>query len=171
MIKHIFFIFTLILVLVSCKSDPQKSSEITKYYFIRHAEKDTSNPDDKDPELTPEGVERSKKWAEVFKEVPFDLIYSSDYKRTTSTAQRVADAQGKEVLLYDAGKLNDQEFRQKTKGMTVLVVGHSNSNPDFVNYIIDEDKYGDIEDKESGSLFIVVVYPDGTSTSEILYIN
>lgn len=101
----------------------------------------------------------------------FDLIYSSDYKRTKSTAQKVADDQGKEVLLYDSSKLNDKGFQQKTKGKTVLVVGHSNSNPEFVNYIIEEERYKDIDEKEHGSLFIVTVHPDGAKTSEVLYIN
>ena len=145
--------------------------EVTTYYFIRHAEKDTSDPANKDPELTKEGVKRAENWAEVFKEVPFDIIYSSDYKRTKSTAKRVADSQKKEVQIYDARKLNDEEFQKKTKGKTVLVVGHSNSNPAFVNYILGEKKYKDIDDKESGSLFIVNVLPDGTRISNVLYIN
>lgn len=160
--------------LVACNFDNNSKtmdSEITTYYFIRHAEKDTTNPDDPDPELTEEGVARSEKWAEVFREIAFDHIYSSNYKRTMSTAQRVADSQQKEVELYDASKLNDEEFKQRTKGKTVLVVGHSNSNPQFVNYIVGNEKYKDIDDKESGSLFIVTIHPNGTKTSEVLYIN
>lgn len=149
----------------------ESDSEITTYYFIRHAEKDTTNPDDPDPALTPEGVRRSEKWAEVFRDIEFDHIYSTKYKRTTSTAQTVADAQDKEVELYDASKLNDQNFQDRTKGKTVLIVGHSNTNPQFVNYLIGEKKYKDIDDKESGSLFIVTIHPNGTKTSEVLYIN
>lgn len=160
--------------LVACNFENNSQtmeSEMTTYYFIRHAEKDTTNPDDPDPELTEEGVNRSKKWAEVFKEISFDHIYSSNYKRTRSTAQRVADAQQKEVEIYDGSKLNDENFQERTKGKTVLVVGHSNTNPQFVNYIIGEKRYKDIDDKESGSLFIVTIHPGGTKTSEVLYIN
>jgi 2,3-bisphosphoglycerate-dependent phosphoglycerate mutase len=103
--------------------------------------------------------------------VDFDIIYSSDYKRTRTTAQAVADAQKKEVTVYDASRLNDEDFQKKTEGKRVLVVGHSDSNPKFVNYILEEEKYTDIEDSESGSLFIVSRFPDGTVTSEVLYIN
>lgn len=145
--------------------------EVTTYYFIRHAEKDISDPANKDPELTEEGIKRAGKWAEVFKEVPFDLIFSSDFKRTRSTAKRVADSQKKEVLIYSASRLNDPDFQKKTKGKTVLVIGHSNTNPEFVNYILEEKKYEDIDDEESGSLFIVSVLPDGSKTSQVLYIN
>lgn len=171
------------IALMSCNlntsANPEKSlitngrsvQALTTYYFIRHAEKDTSDPDDKDPELAEEGIIRAGKWAEVFKDVTFDLIYSSDYKRTRSTAQRIADSQNKDVKIYDASKLNDDSFQADTKGKTVLVVGHSNSNPEFVNYILEEKRYTNIPDTESGSLFIVTVFPDGTKNSQVLYIN
>lgn len=152
-------------------TDMEISQKPSVYYFIRHAEKDTTNPVDKDPELTEEGVKRSEKWAEVFRDVNFDVIYSSDYKRTISTAQRVADAQSKEVRLYNASKLNDDSFKNNTKGKTVLVVGHTNSNPAFVNYILEEDLYSDIPESESGSLFIVTVFPNGKKHSQVLYFN
>jgi broad specificity phosphatase PhoE len=147
------------------------TQDVTTYYFIRHAEKQTTNPNEKDPDLTEHGIRRSENWALVFKDVPFDMIYSSNYRRTKSTAKRIADAQNKEIKLYDAGKLNDLDFQEKTKGKTVLVVGHSNTNPAFVNYILKENKYSDIPDHESGSLFIVNVLPDGTKTSELIYVN
>ncbi|UJH92266.1 histidine phosphatase family protein [Antarcticibacterium sp. 1MA-6-2] len=151
---------------------PQETSEEpTTYYFIRHAEKDISNPNNPDPELTEEGIKRSEKWAEVFRDISFDAIYSSDFKRTRNTAQKIADFQEKEVQLYDVSKLNDENFQKNTKGKTVLVVGHSNTNPAFVNYILEEKKYKDIEESESGSLFIVTLMPNGTKTSEVLYIN
>lgn len=166
--------------LISCNSgidqnkeamDQESLQEVTTYYFIRHAEKDTSDPNNRDPELTEAGVARSQNWANVFKEVDFDIIYSSDYKRTRTTAKAIADAQQKEVSIYDASKLNDEGFQKNTTGKTVLVVGHSDSNPKFVNYLLEDDRYTDIEDSESGSLFIVSRFPDGTVTSEVLYIN
>ncbi|MCM4159610.1 histidine phosphatase family protein [Antarcticibacterium flavum] len=166
--------------IIACNSGSNKDKQVmeqaddlglTTYYFIRHAEKDTSDPDNRDPELAEEGVVRAKKWAEVFKEVDFDLIYSSNYKRTRATAEAVAGSQQKEVTIYDASKLNDEDFQKNTPGKTVLVVGHSNTNPKFVNYLLEEEKYKDIEDTESGSLFIVTVAPNGRKTSQVLYIN
>jgi len=147
------------------------SDELTTYYFIRHAEKDRSNPEEKDPVLKEAGIKRAGKWAEIFKEVPFDLIYSSDFKRTKETAQKIAESQNLEIQLYDPAKLNDEDFQQRTNGKTVLVIGHSNTNPRFVNSILGEEKYSDIDDKESGSLFIVSVSPEGAKTSQVLYIN
>ena len=166
-----------LLILAGCNSQQKdtsekiKDSEVTTYYFIRHAEKDTLNPDNKDPELTAAGVDRAQKWAEVFKDIDFDLIYSSNYKRTLNTAKPIAASQDKEINFFNTDKLNDEGFQQQTKGKTVLVVGHSNLNPEFVNYIIQEKKYENLDETEYGSLFIAVIHPDGTRTSEVLYFN
>lgn len=159
----------LIISFTSCGQ--QNSEEMTVYYFIRHAEKDVSDPANRDPELTDEGKARVERWQEVFKEVPFDLVYSSNYKRTIETAKPIAEDHNLEVGFYNTEKLNDEDFQENTKGKTVLVVGHSNLNPEFVNYIIEEEKYEDIPETESGSLFIVTVSPDGEKFSHVLYIN
>ena len=143
----------------------------TQYYFIRHAEKDLSNPQDRDPQLSQAGLERAAKWAEVFKDVEFDYIFSSDYNRTRRTAQAIADSQQKEVEIYDPRQLNDPAFQEKSKGKTVLVVGHSNTNPSFANLILEEKKFQDLAEEEYGSLFIINVAPNGKKTSQVLYIN
>ncbi|WP_324719444.1 SixA phosphatase family protein [Salinimicrobium sp. HB62] len=170
-----FFILLLSLLSLGDNSEPEielpVQESLTQYYFIRHAEKDESNKDDRNPNLTPEGVARAAKWAEVFKEVEFDLIFSSNYNRTMQTAKTIADSQKKEVDIYDPRQLNDPVFKEKTKGKTVLVVGHSNTNPAFVNLVLEEKKFQDVDEKEYGSLFIVTVAPNGEKTSQVLYIN
>lgn len=153
------------------EANEQPMQETTKYYFIRHAEKDGSDPQNKDPELSAAGQQRAGQWSEFFKDVQFDMILSSDFKRTRTTASKIAASQDKEVQLYDARKLNDPDFQEKTKGKTVLVVGHSNTNPAFVNLILGEQKYQALDEEEYGSLFIVTVSPEGEKTSEVKYIN
>lgn len=145
--------------------------ETTTYYFIRHAEKSDSDPQNKDPELSPAGMERAEKWAEIFKDIEFDIILSTNYARTRTTASKIAASQEKDVDFYDPRKLNDPEFQQKTLGKTVLVVGHSNTNPAFVNLILGTNKYEALDEKEYGSLFIVTVGPGGEKSSQVLYIN
>lgn len=162
-------LFLLIFSLASCEQNT--SNEMTTYYFIRHAEKDLSDPKNQDPELIEEGRMRAEKWKEVFKEVPLDMVYSSKYKRAHQTAQPIAEGHDLPVSLYNTEKLNDKDFQQETKGKTVLVVGHSNLNPEFVNYIIEEEKYDDIPESENGSLFIVTVTASGEKQSHVLYIN
>ena len=159
-----------ILLFASC-TGIENDDAITTYYFIRHAEKDTSDTKNEDPELTEEGKKRAEKWAETFREINFDLIYSSDYKRTVNTATPIAESQDKEIRYFNTRKLNDEDFQEDTRGKTVLVVGHSNLNPEWVNYILKEQKYSDIQEDEYGSLFIVTIHPDGSRTSQVLYVN
>ncbi len=169
-------VFLILLIsLLSLGSSDKKNElpvqETTTYYFIRHAEKDESDHQNKDPELSAAGRQRAEKWAEVLKDVQFDIILSTNYIRTRTTASKIAASQEKEVEFYDPGKLNDPYFQEKTKGKTVLVVGHSNTNPAFVNLILKEEKYQALDEKEYGSLFIVTVSPNGEKTSEVQYIN
>lgn len=164
-------ILLLSLFSLSHPSKEVNSEQMTTYYFIRHAEKDISDLQNKDPQLTEEGLERARKWAEVFKDVKFDFIFSSDYNRTRNTAQIIADSQEKKVGIYDPKNLNDAKFQKKTTGNTVLVVGHSNTNPHFINLILGENKYQDLDEEEYGSLFIVHIFPNGEKSSEVLYIN
>jgi 2,3-bisphosphoglycerate-dependent phosphoglycerate mutase len=144
---------------------------MTTYYFIRHAEKDITSSQNKDPELTQEGIDRAYKWAAVFKEVEFDVIFSSNFNRTLKTAQIIADSQEKTVELYDPKDLNDSEFQKRSTGKTVLVVGHSNTNPHFVNLLLGEKKYQDKGEEEYGSLYIVHIFPNGKKISNVLFIN
>ena len=143
----------------------------TTYYLIRHAEKDRSDPLNKDPKLTEEGLKRAEKWKEALKEVPFDMVYSTGYNRTKETAKPIADANDLEIEIYDPNNLYDQEFQEKTVGKTVLVVGHSNTTPAFVNAILKNEKYKDLPDDENGGLFIVTVSSNQTVSSQLLYIN
>lgn len=167
--------FILILSLVSHGENSekiiQKQEQMTTYYFIRHTEKDESDPKNKDPELTDAGRERARKWAEIFKKIEFDLIYSSDFIRTRETAKAIAETQEKPLDFYDPRKLYDEDFQKITKGKTVLVVGHSNTNPKFINLILGEHTYEDLPESEYGSLFIVNIAPDGTKSYEVHYIN
>ncbi len=145
--------------------------EMTTYFFIRHAEKDASDPQNRDPQLSDAGVERVKKWIELFRETELDQVFSTNYLRTKNTATPIASSKDLEVEFYDPRKLNDEDFQKKTKGNTVLVVGHSNTNPHFVNAILKQGKYSDIDEAESGSLFIVTVAPSGEASSQLLYFN
>ena len=147
------------------------SEEITTYYFIRHAEKDTTDSKNEDPELTEAGVKRSENWAKTFKDIDFDLIYSSDYKRTLNTAKPIAESKNKEVKLFNTEELNDKDFQENTKNKTVLVVGHSNLNPEWVNYILGKKQYEDLDESVYGSLFIVTIHPDDSRTSQVLYFD
>lgn len=136
-------------------------SQKTVYYLIRHAEKVRNNKNNRDPHLTKEGKHRSKKWAnEVFKDVKFDAVYSTDYHRTRNTAKPTARKNGLDLKFYDPMNMDIEAFKKKTEGQTVLIVGHSNTTPMLVNKMIGKQKYEDIDDDQFGTLFVVTIEND-----------
>ncbi len=79
-------IFTLLVLIYSVPIFSQ-NEETTTFYFIRHAEKDRSNKEDRNPSLTQDGLSRALKWAEVFKNIKFDAVYATPYNRTEHNKQ------------------------------------------------------------------------------------
>lgn len=165
--KLIFILLISLVAFPSCKESAKKNDEvITTYYFIRHAEKDRSDASNKNPELTEQGLKRAENWAKYFEDVQFDAIYSTDYNRTKQTAMPTAKANNLELQYYDPFKIKIEEFIETTKGETVLVVGHSNTTPQFVNKILEESKYEDIADDNNANLYKVTLSKNG-KTSEL----
>ena len=146
------------------------SLEKSTYYFIRHAEKDRSNPEDNNPNLTDTGKARAANWSQIFKNIKFDAVFSTDLNRTRSTAQPSAIKNDLELTLYNPKDLNVTSFLKETEGKTVLVVGHSNTTPQFVNMVIGNEKYEDINDNQFGNLYMVTI-GDGDISDQLLVIN
>ena len=70
-----------------------------KLYLLRHGQTELSREDTfcgsgLDPELTSEGSEMARQFAEVYRETPWKGVFSSALKRTVSTAQPLCDAIG-----------------------------------------------------------------------------
>jgi len=170
------FLFVLALSLFTYSSYAQESSddlkkpEVTTYYLIRHAEKQRQNPDDKNPSLTFQGYKRADKWRDIFRYVPLNAIYSTDYNRTKQTAKPTADSKKLPILMYDPSKMYTESFQYNTKGKNVLIVGHSNTTPSFVNKILGINKYKQIDDDNNANLYIVKVI-DGKASASVLRID
>lgn len=171
--KKITLYLILFLLISSCGNEPKKEAKaeiITTYYLIRHAEKDRSNPSDRDPALSEAGLKRAENWNIYLKDVDFDMVYSTDYKRTKQTAMPIAQRIGKEISLYDPRDMASDEFMTITKGKTVLVVGHSNTTPVLANKLSGENKYDMIADSNNSNLYIITLSEDGV-LSELKVVN
>ena len=142
----------------------------TTYYLIRHAEKDQSDKTNRDPHLTEAGLKRADNWANVFKDVKFDAVYSTNYNRTKETAAPTAKANNVEVSFYDPRNMNPKAFSKTTKGKTVLIVGHSNTTPMFTNGLVGEKKYNQISEDNNSNLYIVTITKD-SKTSTVLKVD
>lgn len=160
-----FFLFS-----INSFAQKERTPEITTYYFIRHAEKNRSNPLEKDVHLTEEGHKRAQNWTKILQHIPFDAVYATDYNRTKETGQPTASKNHLNIITYNISSSYDEAFKAATKGKTVLVVGHSNTIPDFVNAVIGNKKHDEIDDDNNANLYIVTIMND-IITDVLLTIN
>ena len=168
--KKYLIIICFALFSVNSFAQNEQTLEITTYYFIRHAEKDRSNPSEKDVHLTDEGHKRAQNWNDILQNISFDAVYTTDFNRTKETGQPTATKNGLEINTYTVNTSYDSAFKTATKGKTVLVVGHSNTIPDFVNAVIGTKKYDEIDDANNGNLYIVTIIGN-IITDMVLTIN
>ena len=146
------------------------AQDCTEIYLIRHAEKDRSDLKNKNPHLNELGKNRRLKWVEVFKNVQFDKIFSTNYNRTVETVTPISLEKKIEISIYSPSNIDYESFKSKTSGKKVLVVGHSNTIPFFVNGLIDKEVYQQIDDLNNANLYKVTICNDDI-THSLLYVN
>lgn len=102
---------------------------VTTVILVRHAEKATQ--EDASPLAAPAGTDRAKELARVLTAVKVDAIYTTQFRRVQDTAAPVAQALGITPLVRNTGATYAadlaREIRERHRGQTVLVVGHSNT--------------------------------------------
>lgn len=159
MTRFIIGLLVLSSFLASCNTKKKEvfvSNEIiTNYYFIRHAEKDLSDTSNRNPDLTPEGEARAERWKDYFTDKDIDAVYSTDYLRTMRTAQPTALANQVTVIKYNPSDLFSTDFKMDTAGKNIVVVGHSNTTPNFANAALGETLFKDIDESEYFHLYHV----------------
>ena len=161
--KKLFILFIFFTIDIS-------SQECSEFFLIRHAEKDRTDTENKNPNLNRKGKLRALKWVELFKNIEFDKIYSTNYYRTLETVMPISKKIKKEILIYNPSKINYNKFLLDNKYSKVLVVGHSNTIPGFVNGLIKKEIYSQIDDRNNSNLYIVKVCNNYISHN-ILYIK
>ena len=109
----------------------------------------------KNPHLNKRGIERSLLWNGYFENKEINSTYSTNYNRTIETVLPVSLAKGIKPIIYSASNINYESFLKKEKGNTVIVVGHSNTIPGFVNKLVEDDYYKQINDTVNSNLYIV----------------
>jgi broad specificity phosphatase PhoE len=119
----------LIICLLISFSYQIKAQKATIFYLVRHAEKVTTDPSNKDPLLTEKGQKRALDLAEKLKNHKLFSIYCTDYQRIKLTAQPIADKQSIIPQIYSSKNLKTfaEKVLQENRGKKVLIVGHSNT--------------------------------------------
>ena len=130
-------------------------NDCSTFYLIRHAEKVRINKTDRDPALNEKGIIRALNWKDYFIDKDISKIYSTNYKRTLETVKPIEKAIGLTAILYSPSNIDYKNFILSNKGEKVLVVGHSNTIPGFVNELINDQVYSQIDDLNNSNLYIV----------------
>jgi broad specificity phosphatase PhoE len=112
------------------------------FYIVRHAEKapveaGATQMQASDPPLSADGELRAVELREKLRGEHIEYIFSTNYKRTKSTAQPLNELRGSTLIeTYSPQKDSADAFIQKLKAIkkgNVLVVGHSNTIDDIAN--------------------------------------
>ena len=139
------------------------SEQCSTFYLIRHAEKVRTDKSDKDPKLNKYGMLRAIKWQEYFSDKNISKIYSTNYKRTLETVKRIQESSDIIPIIYSPSHIDYKNFIMSNKIEVVLIVGHSNTIPDFVNGLISENVYSQIDDLNNSNLYVVNICESGIS--------
>jgi len=146
------------------------SQECSSFYLIRHAEKLRIDKTERNPKLNDKGILRAEKWKEVLKNIDLDKVYSTNYNRTIETAKPTSRSQNIDIEIYSPNNIDYRNFKEINKGKKVLIVGHSNTIPNFVNGLIEYDFYDQIDDLNNSNLYLVNICGDIIS-HQLLFIN
>ena len=129
--------------------------DCTTFYLIRHAEKIRDDKSESNPDLNEKGVLRAQNWKNYFSDKEISKIYSTNYKRTLKTVSPLAIENGVKTIIYSPSDIKYDNFIKSNTGENTLVVGHSNTIPGFVNNLINDEYYEQIEDLNNSNLYIV----------------
>lgn len=131
-------------------------SENKTIVLVRHTEKDTSNPQDADPNLSAEGRERVQRLMKFAKRYKPHEIFSTNYKRTRQSVEPIAAYRNKEIQTYDATKPAD--LVAKIMASTTdhnLIVGHSNTIPTLANLFAKKEVFRNLLETEYGVIWVI----------------
>lgn len=112
----------------------QNCTDTTTIILVRHAEKILDQGSD--PSLTEVGKIRAASLVQVLQDMPPSVLYASQYKRTQETVQPLADTLHLPITIRPIqGRTEDfasvlwQEIQNEHCGKTIVIAGHSNTNP------------------------------------------
>lgn len=174
---------------------------LTTVLVVRHAERASQ---DANADLSAAGRERALELAEVARAYGVQAVYTTEYCRTAETGEPAALALGLPLLVQpgtrpgidlescepplQATRWRLEEFpdlpalvelmRSEQRGRTVLVVGHSNTVPEWVVALgapapcpellpFDAEGRCWLPDEDHHHLFVVTLYPDGRVSARL----
>ncbi len=165
--KRILLLFVLVLGLQQV-SYAQKT---LKVWIVRHAEKDLSDSNDPDPDLTSAGFERADALMKVLKGQKIDSIFSTNYKRTKLTGFPLADRIGLVITPYVQAEATAfvNQLKANAAGKNVLIIGHSNTILELIEAFGLKRPLPTIPDDEYDHIFALTIKGDKIEVRSATY--
>jgi 2,3-bisphosphoglycerate-dependent phosphoglycerate mutase len=160
-----------VLVLSGCTSvqaPRPETAEGTTVVVVRHAEKDPT-PGLKDPPLTGAGQQRAEALRDTLGARPVAALYTTDTARTRATLAPLVAARGLEPQVYEASQpeVLAARLRERHRGQTVVVVGHSNTVLPLIEALGAARPVPELTDTDYDYLFEVTLRPEGGATVRV----
>lgn len=141
----------------------------TIFYFIRHSE---SNGNQRtNPSLSKTGLQRAMLYEEFFSNKNIDYIFTTNLNRTIETANIIANSKGLSVNFHNPFKINYKDFFDAHKHNSIIVVGHSNTTPNFVNKMIGKVVYSQIVEDNYSNIFKVILKNGEVISHQVLILE
>jgi 2,3-bisphosphoglycerate-dependent phosphoglycerate mutase len=133
--------------------------EPTIIYLVRHAEKVTTDPDNQDPDLSPEGYQRAEDLRKRLAGEQLSAAFVTPYQRTRLTVQPLASEKNITLHTYQPHVYQAlvDTIRQHCVGQTVVVVGHSNSVLEIIEAFGAKRPLKTLTDQDYDYLFRIVL--------------
>nr|WP_199157704.1 phosphoglycerate mutase family protein [Pedobacter sp. ASV2] len=104
-------------------------AQTTEIWIVRHAEKDKTNPADKNPNLSDEGKIRAGDLSRFLKKEKFKAAFSTPYNRTHQTLDSLIAKNKITITDYNVTETKElvENVKKNFEGKTVIIAGHSNT--------------------------------------------
>jgi len=99
-------------------------AQTTEIWVVRHAEKEKSDPQEKNPDLSEEGKVRAGDLAKYLKKENIDIAFSTPYKRTHQTLDSLVIPK---VINYNDIRSLVDTIKTSYLGKKIIIAGHSNT--------------------------------------------
>lgn len=127
-----------------------------------------------DPQLSVNGKQRASELARILSNAGVTHLFSSQFRRSKSTLQPLAEKTGGEIVIIRAQQSADQveALRDLPPGSVAVVAGHSNTIPALVCALAGaapdldcSDSSPTLDKEEYDRLYVVILPPAGTGES------
>jgi broad specificity phosphatase PhoE len=148
-----------------------RDTTATIVYVVRHAEKNTGDPSEKDPDLSPIGYQRAEALRERLASVQVSAAFATPYRRNQLTLTPLAKAQGIDLQSYEAQEYTAlvKAILDSYRGKTVVVAGHSNSVLEIIEAFNIKRPLPSLSDQDYDFLFRIRIPRKGQATVQVMH--